>query len=94
MKDYHMEHMKKIISQFIFGLPIESSKSEIKKYERYGSKINYVYNNIKYDMKHGVTHDQFRKVIDEIKSNPLFQKRNTSMNEKLMKLEEYFSFLE
>ena len=94
MRDYHMEHMKKIISQFIFGLPIESSQSEIKKYEKYGSKINYVYNNIKYDMKHGVTQAQFRKVIDEIKSNPLFQKRNTSMNKKLMKLEEYFSFLE
>ena len=94
MKGYHEDHMKNLINQYIFGLPENSSKIETKKYERYGSKINYVYNNIKYDMKHGVTKDQVQKTIMDIKSNSLFQKKNILMNEKLKKLEEYFLFLE
>jgi hypothetical protein len=54
MRQWHVEHMEKIVVKYIKGLSENASAWEKRQHKRYG-KITNTCRSIDYDIKHGVT---------------------------------------
>lgn len=71
MKQWHLEHVEKIIKKFITGLSETASIWEKRQHKRYGTIANCC-KQIDYDLKHGVTIDEVFEVLQKIKNDETF----------------------
>jgi hypothetical protein len=72
MRDWHLEHVEKVIIRFIKGISPDASSFEKRNYKKY-STVSSCAKQIEYDIKHGVTMDEVLEVIRKIRHDKLFK---------------------
>ena len=68
MRDWHVEHVEKVIIRFIRGMSHESTSYEKRLYKKYGT-VAHCINQIEYDMHQGVDKKEVMEVLRKIRSN-------------------------
>ena len=71
LRQWHEEHMEKIVVKFITGLSPDASTWEKRMFTRYG-KLPNVCRQINYDIKQGATIDQVLSFIQKIRDDSSF----------------------
>jgi hypothetical protein len=66
MKDWHLEHVEKVIVRFAKGISPDASSFEKRNYKRY-STVSSCAKQIDYDIKHGVSIVEVLDVVRKIK---------------------------
>lgn len=66
MRDWHLEHVEKVILRYIKGLSDEASSFEKRNFKKY-SNVASCSKQIEYDMKHGVTVEEVIAVLQKIR---------------------------
>lgn len=66
MRDWHVEHVEKVILRYIKGLSDEASSFEKRNFKKY-SNVASCSKQIEYDMKHGVTVEEVIAVLQKIR---------------------------
>lgn len=91
MREWHVEHMQKILTKFVVGLKKDASAWEAKQHKKY-LNFNNVCRQVHYDMKHGVTDDQVLETIAKIKSHQSFAltRKDAECMARLNQIEDYF----
>jgi hypothetical protein len=92
MKEWHIEHMKKIVVKFVTGLKDNPSWWEKRQHKRYGGLRN-ICRQIEYDIKHGVTSEEVLSTLQDIRNHSSFsnlRKVNGSI-ERLDEVEKHFA---
>ncbi|HEX5921730.1 MAG TPA: hypothetical protein VFY55_08140, partial [Nitrososphaeraceae archaeon] len=74
MRDWHFEHMQKIILKYVSGLTETEKHSswKVKQHKRYGGNIYNVRRNIKDDIHHGVTREEVAEFLNKIENDSSF----------------------
>ncbi|HKX81221.1 MAG TPA: hypothetical protein VJL54_03115 [Nitrososphaera sp.] len=72
MKDWHLEHVEKVIIRFVKGISPDASSFEKRNYKKY-STVTSCAKQIDYDIKHGVTHDEVLDVIRRIRHDKQYR---------------------
>jgi hypothetical protein len=86
MKDWHLEHVEKVIIRFVKGISPDASSFEKRNYKRYSS-VSSCAKQIEYDIKHGVSIDEVLEVVRKIRHDKQF--RDLQKNpESLQRLDE------
>jgi hypothetical protein len=62
MKDWHLEHVEKVIVRYVKGVSPDASSFEKRNYKKY-STVSSCGKQIEYDIKHGVTHEEVMAVV-------------------------------
>lgn len=91
MREWHVEHMQKMLTKFVVGLRKDASPWEAKQYKKY-LNFNNVCRQVHYDMKHGVSQDQVLEAITKIKSHHSFAttRKDAECMARLDQIEDYF----
>jgi hypothetical protein len=92
MREWHLEHMEKIVVKYVKGLSENASGWEKRNHKKYGSLAN-ICRQIEYDIKHGVSSEQVTSIFERIRNDSSFsslRKGNGSM-ERLAEIENQFS---
>ena len=71
MKDWHLEHVEKVIVRFVKGISPDASSFEKRNYKRYSS-VSSCAKQIEYDIKHGVSMDEVLDVVRKIRHDKQF----------------------
>jgi hypothetical protein len=71
MKDWHLEHVEKVIVRFVKGISPDASSFEKRNYKRYSS-VSSCAKQIEYDIKHGVSIDEVLEVVRKIRHDKQF----------------------
>jgi hypothetical protein len=71
MKDWHLEHVEKVIIRYIKGISPDASSFEKRNFKRY-STISSCAKQIEYDIKHGVTTEEVLAVMQKIRHDKSF----------------------
>jgi hypothetical protein len=66
MRDWHLEHVEKVILRYIKGLSDDASSFEKRNFKKY-SNVGSCSKQIEYDMKHGVTAEEVIAVMQKIR---------------------------
>ena len=66
MRDWHLEHVEKVILRYIKGLSDDASSFEKRNFRKY-SNVASCSKQIEYDMKHGVTVEEVIAVLQKIR---------------------------
>ena len=93
MREWHLEHIEKIIVKFVTGLSANASRWEKRQHSRYGTLTN-VCRQIEYDVKHGVTNEQVLLLLQKIRNHPSFSSillNNDGSVERLNEIERHFT---
>jgi hypothetical protein len=72
MKDWHLEHVEKVIIRFVKGISPDASSFEKRNYKKY-STVSSCAKQIEYDIKHGVTMDEVLNVVRKIRHEKQFK---------------------
>ena len=75
MKEWHFEHMQKIIVKYVNGLPDQDnniSSWKRRQYKKYSGNIGFVRRSINYDIKHGVTKQEVIEFLTKVKNHSSF----------------------
>jgi hypothetical protein len=72
MKDWHLEHVEKVIIRFVKGISPDASSFEKRNYKRYSS-VSSCAKQIEYDIKHGVSIDEVLEVVRKIRHDRRFR---------------------
>jgi hypothetical protein len=74
MRDWHFEHMQKIILKYVSGLTETEKHSswKVKQHKRYGGNIYHVRRNIIDDIHHGVTREEVTEFLNKIENDSSF----------------------
>jgi hypothetical protein len=72
MKDWHLEHVEKVIIRFVKGISPDASSFEKRNYKRYSS-VSSCAKQIEYDIKHGVSIDEVLEVVRKIRHDKQFR---------------------
>ena len=86
MKDWHLEHVEKVIVRFVQGISPDASSFEKRNYKKY-STVSSCAKQIEYDIKHGVTMDEVLNVVRRIRHEKQFKELQKSP-ESLQRLNE------
>jgi hypothetical protein len=86
MKDWHLEHVEKVIIRFVKGISPDASSFEKRNYKKY-STVSSCGKQIEYDIKHGVTMDEVLNVVRKIRHDKQFKDLQRSP-ESLQRLDE------
>jgi len=86
MKDWHLEHVEKVIVRFVKGISPDASSFEKRNYKKY-STVSSCAKQIEYDIKHGVTMDEVLNVVRRIRHEKQFKELQKSP-ESLQRLDE------
>ncbi|HKZ61301.1 MAG TPA: hypothetical protein VJZ68_02635 [Nitrososphaera sp.] len=86
MKDWHLEHVEKVIVRFVQGISPDASSFEKRNYKKY-STVSSCAKQIEYDIKHGVTMDEVLNVVRRIRHEKQFKELQKSP-ESLQRLDE------
>jgi hypothetical protein len=92
MKEWHVEHMKKIVVKFVTGLSDNATSWEKRQHKLYG-RLNNVCRQIEYDIKHGVTNEQVLSILKEIRTNISFSsiREKEGYSDRLGEVEQHFT---
>lgn len=71
MKDWHLEHVEKVIIRYIKGISPDASSFEKRNFKKY-STISSCARQIEYDIKHGVTTEEVLAVMQRIRFDKSF----------------------
>jgi hypothetical protein len=71
MKDWHLEHVEKVIIRYIKGISPDASSFEKRNFKKY-STISSCTKQIEYDIKHGVTMDEVLTVMQKSRYDKSF----------------------
>jgi hypothetical protein len=74
MRDWHFEHMQKIILKYVSGLTENEKNSswKVKQHNRYGGNVVNVRRNINFDIQHGITREEVSEFLDKIQNDLSF----------------------
>ncbi len=72
MRDWHLEHVEKIIVRFVKGLSSDASAFEKRTHKRYGT-ITYCIKQIEYDMQHGVEKAEVMEILRKIRLHKKYE---------------------
>ncbi len=86
MKDWHLEHVEKVILRYVKGISPNASSFEKRNFKKY-STISSCAKQIEYDIKHGVTIDEVLTVIQKIRYDDSY-KQLREIPESMQRLEE------
>jgi hypothetical protein len=92
MREWHVEHMQKIILKYVKGLSADANSWEKRNHKKYGS-FTHICRQIEYDMKHGVTKEEIFASISSIHKLSSCQalRRDDSSMGRLSEIEEHFT---
>ncbi len=92
MKDWHLEHVEKVIIRFIEGISPDASSFEKRNYKKY-STVSSCAKQIEYDIKHGVTVDEVVDVVRKIRHDKQFKdlQKNPESLQRLDEIERQLS---
>jgi hypothetical protein len=92
MKDWHLEHVEKVIVRFVRGISPDASSFEKRNYKRYSTVSNCA-KQIEYDIKHGVSTDEVLDVVRKIRHDKKFHdlQKNPESLQRLDELERQIS---
>jgi hypothetical protein len=92
MKDWHLEHVEKVIVRYIKGISPDASSFEKRNFKKY-STISSCAKQIEYDIKHGVTTEEVLAVIQKIRYDKSFSEfvHNSESMQRLDELERQLS---
>jgi hypothetical protein len=92
MKDWHLEHVEKVIIRYIKGISPDASSFEKRNFKKY-STISSCAKQIEYDIKHGVTVEEVLEVMRKIRQDKSFLelRRNPETVQRLDELERQIS---
>jgi hypothetical protein len=68
MRDWHLEHVEKVILRYMKGLSPDASSFEKRNFKKY-STLSSCAKQIEYDMKHGVTYEEVYAVMNKIRND-------------------------
>ena len=71
MRQWHVEHMEKIVVKYVKGLSENASAWEKRQHKRYG-KITNTCRSIDYDIKHGVTNEEVLLLLQKVRNHSSF----------------------
>ena len=86
MKDWHLEHVEKVIIRYIKGISPDASSFEKRNFKKY-STISSCTKQIEYDIKHGVTMDEVLTVMQKIRYDKSFSDLRSNL-ETVQRLDE------
>ena len=88
MKDWHLEHVEKVIVRYVRGLSPNATSFEKRNFKKYSTMSNCT-KQIEYDKKHGVTEEEVMAVMQRIRTNESFSEllRNPDSVQRLDELE-------
>src|SRR5215217_975687 len=88
MKDWHLDHVEKVIVRYIKGISPYASSLEKRNFKKY-STLFACAKQIEYDIRHGVTTDEVLSVIRKIRYNKEFSEfqSNHEIMQRLVELE-------
>ena len=91
MRQWHVEHMEKIVVKYVKGLSENASAWEKRQHKRYG-KITNTCRSIDYDIKHGVTNEEVLSLLQKVRNHSSFSslRENEGSIERLEEVEKYF----
>jgi hypothetical protein len=74
MKEWHFEHMQKIIVKYVNGISNadNDSSSKRKLHKKYSGNIGFVRRSIDYDIKHGVTRQEVTEFLNKVRNDSSF----------------------
>lgn len=92
MKDWHLEHVEKVIVRYVKGISPNASSFEKRNFKKY-STISNCTKQIEYDIKHGVTEEEVITVMKKIRYDETFSelRMNRDILQRLDELERQFS---
>jgi hypothetical protein len=92
MRDWHLEHVEKVIVRFVKGLSPDASSFEKRNYKKY-STISSCGKQIEYDIKHGVTLEEVMAVVKKIRHDKQYRdlQKNPESLQRLDELERQIS---
>jgi len=92
MKDWHLEHVEKVIVRYIKGISPDASSFEKRNFIKY-STISSCAKQIEYDIKHGVTSEEVLAVMQRIRYDKPFSelRANPGVVQRLDELERQIS---
>jgi hypothetical protein len=68
MRDWHLEHVEKVILRYMKGISPDASSFEKRNFKKY-STISSCSKQIEYDIKHGVTAQEVADLINNIRND-------------------------
>jgi hypothetical protein len=71
MKDWHLEHVEKVIIRYVKGISPDASSFEKRNFKKY-STISSCAKQIEYDIKHGVSIEEVSAVMQKIRLDKSF----------------------
>ena len=91
MREWHVEHMEKIVIKFVTGLSESATNWEKRQNKRYG-RISTVCRQIGYDIKQGATNEQVLLFLQKIRNDSSFcsLRMNSGSIERLNEVEKHF----
>jgi hypothetical protein len=92
MKDWHCEHVEKVVVRFAKGLSPDASSFEKRNYKKYGT-ITHCVKQIEYDMQHGVEKTEVMEIMRKIRLDEKYAelRLNAEANARLEELEDQLS---
>lgn len=92
MKDWHLEHVEKVIVRYIKGISPNASSFEKRNFKKYSTVSNCT-KQIEYDIKHGVTEEEVITVMKKIRYDETFSELRMNLDslQRLDELEKQFS---
>jgi hypothetical protein len=92
MAEWHVGHMEKTVVKYVTGLSNNASTWEKRQHKRYG-KVSIICRQIEYDIKHGVTIEQVRMYLQNIRTHSTFLNllKNEGALKRLDELKQHFS---
>lgn len=91
LKEWHYEHMKKMITKYLVGVSDNATSWE-KKHGKRLTSLPFICKQIEYDMKHGISLDEVVSAIQVIRTGSEFMhiRRLESSLDRLTALEAHF----
>lgn len=88
MRDWHLEHVEKVIFRYMKGIPPDASSFEKRNFKKY-STISNCSKQIEYDIKHGVTVQEVAELMNKIRNDASYSevRQNQDAVQKLDELE-------
>jgi hypothetical protein len=71
MKDWHLEHVEKVIIRYVKGISPDASSFEKRNFKKY-STISSCAKQIEYDIKHGVSIEEVLALMQKIRLDKSF----------------------
>ena len=92
MKDWHLEHVEKVIIRYIKGISPTASSFEKRNFKKYSTTSSCA-KQIEYDIKHGVTSQEVFGVMQKIRRDKAFSelRSNPEIVQRLDELERQLS---